>query len=336
VPVSQPERPGHPGSAPAPTVVLLGGFGRSGSTLLERVISRASGATALGEVIHCWERGLLGGERCGCGLAFGACPFWTAVGDVAFGGWQSVDGQELLALRRELCTNRNIPLLLAPSLRPDFRRKLTQYVAMLDRLYAAAAEVSGSTLLVDSSKHPSYAFLLRHSRVRLRVVLVVRDSRGVAYSWAKRVLRPEVADREDYMPTYSPLGAANRWSAYNLLFQLLALVLTRVRTVRYEDFVLRPAATVDRVLAFAGTSPDPDVRAQLVGGSVDLRTDHTVAGNPMRFRTGPVSLRLDEEWREAMPARARRVVSLATWPLRLRFGYVDGLHRGLADDGSPR
>jgi Sulfotransferase domain len=315
-----------------PTVVLLGGFGRSGSTLLERVISRASPATALGEVIHCWERGLLGGERCGCGLAFGDCPFWTAVGTAAFGGWDAVDAKELLALRRELCTNRNIPLLLMPWLRPDFRRRLRRYVAVLDRLYAAAADVAGSPLLVDSSKHPSHAFLLRHSQVRLRVVLVVRDSRGVAYSWSKRVLRPEVADREDYMPTYSPLGAASRWSAYNLLFQLLTLALTRVRVVRYEDFVLRPAATIDRVLRFAGTSAEPDARAQLVGGSIDLRTDHTVAGNPMRFRVGPVSLRLDEEWRSAMPARARRLVSLASWPLRLRYGYVDGLHRGLAAD----
>jgi hypothetical protein len=39
------------------------------------------------------------------------------------------------------------------------------------------------------------------------------------------------------------------------------------------------------------------------------------------MRTGRMPLRLDEEWRTALPSRLRRFVSAATWPLRRRYGY---------------
>ena len=40
------------------TVGFVGGFGRSGSTLLERVVAELPGVCALGEVLHLWERGV--------------------------------------------------------------------------------------------------------------------------------------------------------------------------------------------------------------------------------------------------------------------------------------
>ena len=55
--------------------------------------------------------------------------------------------------------------------------------------------------------------------------------------------------------------------------------------------------------------------------TVDLGGCHSVAGNPMRFRTGPTRLRADEEWRTAMPAADRRLVTAMSWPLLRRFGY---------------
>src|SRR5215471_1503195 len=70
-------------------VVYLGGLGRSGSTLVERLLGELPGVCAVGEVVHLWERGVVEGERCGCGLAFADCGFWAKVGQAAFGGWDS-------------------------------------------------------------------------------------------------------------------------------------------------------------------------------------------------------------------------------------------------------
>jgi hypothetical protein len=59
----------------------------------------------------------------------------------------------------------------------------------------------------------------------------------------------------------------------------------------------------------------------LTPGGVRLGSSHTVAGGRVRMRTGVLPLRLDDEWRTALPASLRRFVSAATWPLRRRYGY---------------
>ena len=48
-------------------VLFLGGLGRSGTTLLERLLGQLSGVSPLGEVVHLWQRDLVDDERCGCG-----------------------------------------------------------------------------------------------------------------------------------------------------------------------------------------------------------------------------------------------------------------------------
>ena len=53
----------------------------------------------VGEVWQVWYRGLRENERCGCGQPFYSCEFWRAVGDEAFGGWDNVDVDKMVAFR---------------------------------------------------------------------------------------------------------------------------------------------------------------------------------------------------------------------------------------------
>ena len=48
-------------------VLYIGGLGRSGTTLLERILGELPGACALGEVVHLWDRDVRADERCACG-----------------------------------------------------------------------------------------------------------------------------------------------------------------------------------------------------------------------------------------------------------------------------
>ncbi|NNE94716.1 MAG: sulfotransferase, partial [Acidimicrobiales bacterium] len=48
---------------------------------------------------------------------------------------------------------------------------------------------------------------------------------------------------------------------------------------------------------------------------------HSAAGNPMRFGSRTVTLRLDDDWRRSMPADQRRLVSTLTAGSRRAFGY---------------
>jgi len=309
----------------ATTVVFLGGLGRSGTTLLERMLGDLPGVQALGEVVHLWERALRDDERCGCGLAFSACPFWVEVGRRAFGGWDRLDAADVLALKDRVDRTRLVPRLALPVLRPSVRRDLRRYLELYERVYTAARDVNGARVVVDSSKHASLAYCLRWSRrLDLRVVHVVRDSPAVAYSWTREVQRPEATAStgdaaHSLMPRYSVLRVVARWNLDNVLFDLLRPLGVRVAVLRYEDLVAGPAAALTAVVEHAGLPAG--TRGTLQGDRLQLSVDHTIAGNPMRFATGELVLRRDDAWRERYPARQRRLVTALTLPLRARFGY---------------
>jgi UDP-N-acetylglucosamine transferase subunit ALG13 len=305
-----------------PTVLMLGGFGRSGSTLLERCLGEAPDVVAVGEVLHLWERGLLHDERCGCGLRFSKCPFWRSVGKRAFGDWSRVMPAAAAYDRAAVVRTRRLGGLLIGAIRPRRRLEQNRLTRRLGNLYAAIQEESGASVLVDSSKHPAYAFLLRRAPVRLRCVLAVRDPRGVAFSWQKSVVRPEVLGDVAHMPRYSVLYTAIRWLSYNALFHVLSLLRVPVITVRYEDFMAAPKRTVSEILRFAGLEPRERETAHIQHNSVVLGVHHTVAGNPMRFDVGEIKFRPDNEWQSGLRPLARATVSLFTAPLRFVYGYA--------------
>lgn len=313
-------------------VVFIGGSGRTGSTLVERLLGALPGVCNVGEVVYLWERGLLRGERCGCGVPLPQCPFWGEVGEVAFGGWDSFDMAEFLALKRSVDRNRFIPRLLTDG-DSAIRRRAMEYAAVYARLYRAVRQVSGCAVTVDASKHASLAFCLRTGPgIDLRVVHLVRDPRAVAYSWTRRgVRRPEAAEAvaasNKYMATFSPARSAMRWNILNLGFHLLAARGTPTRLMRYEDFIAAPVAGTRELAEFAGVEPELSF---MTDTGADLGLTHTAAGNPMRFAAGRIEFRRDEAWRSRLHPDARALVTTLTLPLLARYGY---LHR--PDAGGP-
>lgn len=308
-------------------VIYLGGMGRSGSTLAERLIGELPGVCGAGEVAHLWQRGVADNERCGCGTEFGRCEFWTAVAGAAFGGWSKIDVRRIDELRASVDRTRFIPLLAMRSMADRLRPDLAEYTDYYVRLYQAVADVSGCRTVVDSSKHASLAFCLsRSGDIDLRVIHVVRDSRAVAYSWTRLVPRPEAGVRS-YMTRYSPARAAREWNTQNASLQLLARGQTPVLRVRYEDLVGGVKPTLRVISRFAGLPVDESGLA-FVGGEheqwAELRRAHTAAGNPMRFSTGKITIRADDRWQTAMPGSQRRAVTALTLPLLSHYGYMRG------------
>ena len=315
---------GRQGPSTTVDVLYIAGIGRSGSTLVERLLGEVPGVCSLGEVAHLWRRGVLRNELCGCGTPFHDCPFWTAVGRAAFGGWSGVDAERMGALAREVDDVARVPRLLRPG-HGAFADSLREYVAAYAAVYRGAREVTGCRVVVDSSKFTSLAYCLRTSPdLRVRVVHAVRDSRGVAYSWTKTVRRPETGEDGDdaYMPTFSPARVAVLWSGHNLLVQAPRLLGTPVRLARYEQFVADPRGFLARLLDFAGVPVTDATLAPAGRAWVQLGVSHQVAGNPMRYQVGRIPVRGDDTWRQALPARQRRLVTALTAPVALLLGYA--------------
>jgi UDP-N-acetylglucosamine transferase subunit ALG13 len=307
------------------TVLYLGGQGRSGSTLLERAVGQLPSTVNVGELVHLWERGVRDNELCGCQKAFHDCEFWTAVGERAFGGWNQLDIDDMIRLRYAVDRNRYAPLLARPRWSAKYAVRHRAYTKVLKRLYQAIVDVSGAEVVVDSSKHGSYAMLLDQvPGLDLRVVQVVRDSRAVAFAWSKQVERPEAPG--SYMPVYGPVKSALYWNAQNALLETMRAPRT---IVRYEDFVRDPGASLTQVAELLEL-PKPITLDFLDGPTISLRMDHTVAGNPMRFLQGSLTIKPDEVWRTTMPAGRQRLVTALTVPLRLRYGYRRNPSRRIA------
>ena len=118
-----------------------------------------------------------------------------------------------------------------------------------------------------------------------------------------------------------PLRSGFLWDLWNLMTELYwKRFPKRYLLLRYEDLVARPEEALNRILALVG---EEGARLPLQGERrVCLKVNHTVAGNPSRFKTGNIELKANEKWRTEMRASHRRIVSVLSWPFLYRYGYL--------------
>lgn len=306
------------------SILFIAGWGRSGSTLLARLLGSVEGVTTVGELRDIVQHGVVENRRCGCGAPFHDCPQWRRIGDEAFGGWAAVDREDMLRLRRQLDRPWWLPALATGHV-PDRRRQdLDALVAFLRRLYSAIRDVTGAKVVVDSSKLATYGLLLdRAMPGRVRVVHLVRDPRGVVSSWSKHVALPDLPGRQLRMIRYGTVAASLRYDLYNLAVAAAPPLRRTAVRLRYEDLVTDPAGHVAHLLAHAGMTPTTAMLTHLGDPTaIRLGTDHTVDGNPMRFSTGALELRDDQSWRDDLSPRRRHTVDLVTAPWLAAYGYA--------------
>jgi hypothetical protein len=301
-----------------PRVLYVGSWGRSGSTLLDLVLGQIPDLVSVGELRYIWERGLAERQLCGCGHTVPECPFWAAVLEEAFGGAGQVDVREVLSLWRRVDRLTLVPALLTPWHYPALAADLRVFQEVLARLYRAVATVSGAATVVDSSKYAAYGLILAGvPQLELVLLHLIRDSRAVAYSWQSRKLMPEVTTETRYMPVKRPWRSAVFWGLENLALEMLRQISPRSVRLRFDDLTSDPRGSLGAALAALGINADLDFLGRRV---LDLGPNHTVAGNPIRFRRGSVAIEADLAWRSHLQAGSRRVVTALTWPLLVRYG----------------
>lgn len=298
-------------------VLYIAGQGRSGSTILGDTLGQVEGFTHVGEFLEFWGILATGLVPCGCGVQVVACKMWDDVLKEAYGGRDETPIAQMLEFRNLEARDRAC-LRAMTSRRVTLKRRLAKPLAELERVYRAIQRVFNCEVIVDSSKRSMYAYILELAGgIDPYVLHLTRDPRAAAYSF----LRKRVRDgRLAWTRELTPFNASLRWNFQNSVVEVLSRRFQhRPLHLRYEDFVANPRGSLQRILSFVG-----ETRSSLPlqdEHSLNLAAQHTVSGNPSRFVTGKVELRENNAWKTEMKRRDRMLVTAATWPLLIKYGY---------------
>lgn len=296
-------------------VLFVGGYGRSGSSLLDAMMSAKAGAFSGGEMASLFEWAL-GGKPCTCGVMVDVCPLWAPI---------------LADLLVEMATSLTVLADLTRGGRPTSEGDRQLLAAAWAFVFRELHRRHGVTRVIDSSKTSGRGsreqVLLKVPNVRL-VLFIHLYRRLAAVAFSRR--RGNNYQLEAGVPGGSNLHMAKGvlgWVRANLNATRFCRSQREVCSIAlaYEAFAADPELHVSRLIDLAGwKSPCPHA----VTGS------HAIAGNRMRRRPWDGAVSPDLAWTTELPrgwriachlieraARRLRIVpspesggSTANWP----------------------
>jgi len=217
-------------------LVYIGGYGHSGSTLLEYLLTRSSDLLACGEVVGTVRKRKK--RKCTCGQKPEACPVWRFL--------------------------------------PAQRRTHAQIVAMLIQSFGDrySAIVDSSKTAWGSLSSPFR--LRRMLDGEFFLIHLTRQPAGVCWSLVKRKRIKDKSNRRLYSDMLLCGWTVLGWSFANLSCELFGMMYPNQYVhLRYEDLVHAPISEVEGLLAKivsksrrSGTNDACDNRHQLYGNGV--------------------------------------------------------------------
>ena len=192
--------------------------------------------------------------------------------------------------------------------RPETRVDLQRFLAAASGFYHALAAATGASVIVDSSKIPTFAALLtRAPGLKVHAIHMVRDLRGVVSSGLRS---------KAYIPATPASICILQWYWANVAAEFLKPRAVRFSRLRYEDFVVHPWRRLEELASSIAGLP---VRcAFLSNRQAQVGAQHHALGSPDKFHCGDILLR---ERKPELGPMMKNIVSFAGAPLLGRYGY---------------
>ncbi len=262
-------------SAPAeatdamPEILYVMGTGRSGTTILEVLLTNDDGITGTGELKHIFRDAFVRDLQCSCGRSGHQCELWARV--LHTSGWSREDCETLRATVEQLEGHANFPSVY---LGRTNQQLLDRYATASTTLFRSIARIMGSAVVVDSSKYPARALLLeRLYPGKVKVLCITRSAQGLIAAFQKK------NDGEQ-----RPKGRIA--VIVYFLYVLLCMRLVRLRlrdrchVVRFEDLNRDPVRSLEEIERWSGYRLDT---ARAKTSSRDwFDVGHIMTGNRLR------------------------------------------------------
>lgn len=324
-------KPGIPEDRNKRGLIYIAGYGRSGSTWLEGVLSSHPQIQGLGEwgflfrKLGCRPEILADlGVRCACGNILNRCEFWgpvlqrlsTAISDrvedfIRLHKYvEGIGGMNKLHLNYQASSNRE----------KNYRETEWQiYRAIWEQVPPA------TKFLIDSSK-TAYSTARRPLAlyelcgINLKVIHLVRDVRGVMWSMTSKGLNWHPGRRHPEKFWWPGIRTLSGWVFANKAADFLSTVLPKGRylRIRYEDLMDNPKDVLDEIGAFISVDLH-EVTERLLRG--DLRSaGHQVLGNPGRAAE-IIQLKPDVGWKTKLSLWHRLMARTIASHQMAKYGY---------------
>ena len=293
-------------------VLYIGGWGRSGSTLIANILGSLDPFIHVGELSWIWEHGWKLNYLCGCGNRFSSCEFWRNVVFEFEKDVGNIDVDKMIYIRNKMAKKKLLYITEG-----KINDEMIEYLNCLRILYEKIYANSGNKIIIDSSKAPSHFFALKKiNDVELYLLHLVRDARGCAYSWKKIIYRNDAEPgKEQLFQRLTPASSTIKWCMRNIFFEMYKSKKYKYTLLKYESFVKDVSKHVSMLTSkYAGM----DNRIE----NIEVGVNHTIWGNPSRLKRGKIEIRTDDAWRREMQWKDRLLVTALSWPLLLKYGYL--------------
>ena len=282
-------------------LIYLMGAGRSGTTALATLLNGQSKIKTLGE-LHQLPEHTKSGKICSCGVPLADCEYWS-------------NYKTEIELFSSVCYQQDSSML--ESHKNIWRYYLNSSAVLEHTCYQQANQTLFDTtsegahfILVDSSKYIGRALALNVLITSdIKFLYIVRDPRGVVYSFSKKV-----------QTSRGTFSACLYYWFINIAAEFVRFTKLKgkVLKVRYEDILRDPDNTLAAIQDFTNVDLE-DVRQKIKNnGLFDI--GHIIGGNRLRS-SGSIRLKSEDNWKENIGVGKRFFVYLLTLPLNILNGY---------------
>ena len=248
-------------------VLYIMGTARSGTTILEIMLSNNAGVVGGGELTHFFSDGLIKKNRCSCGNEVANCPQWGSVVEMLCKKTSHVSqaAENISRVDRHLGLIRGFA--------KAFSRKQTyQYIATNEVLIESLG--GKKSWVIDSSKYAARALALRDCpETDVYVICLTRSPRGLARAFTK--------NNKLEQKRKSPLSLLLYYAVVSISLQVASVRLReRVMKLTYERLCRDPDAVLMDIEKWCGLCTH-EVREKIANKAY-LCVGHIVTGNRLR------------------------------------------------------
>jgi len=243
--------------------LLINGYSRSGSSILENILSSNLESISLGELNEVWKKGFIRNDRCSCGKCFQNCVFWGQVYD----HYKKNKINFFKIEERKKQVDRHRYFLLHEIFKiknKNYQKIKKNYKKDLQYLINIIRKISKKELIIDSSKNPAHANLINEIE-DIKNIHIIRKIDGVINSYQKNIFYDDV--QKKVFKKKSMILTFIEWTIVNILVAFLKYdqIFLEINKQDFNEKSIIQKLNFEKFFAF------------------NQKGYHSISGNPVRF-----------------------------------------------------